>query len=36
MSIGEITDYIKNPSPEKFLTLSEEKEVELDAQIKRL
>lgn len=36
MSIGEITDYIKNPSLEKFLTLSEEKEVELDAQIKRL
>lgn len=36
MSIEEISEYIKNPTPEKFLTLSREKELELDAQIKRL
>jgi len=36
MSIDEITNYIKNPSPEKFLNIANKKEIEIDETIKKL
>lgn len=36
MSISEIEEYIKSPSPEKFTALADSKERELDSQIKKL
>ena len=36
MSIEEIKNYIENPDPQKFISLSNTKELEIDQQIKRL
>lgn len=36
MSIEEIEQYIKNPTPEKFINFANAKELEIDQQIKRL
>lgn len=36
MSIEEIMDYMKNPSPEKFMQLADVKEQEINTQIKKL
>lgn len=36
MSIEEIRQYIHNPTPEKFLSLTDAKELEIDREIKRL
>lgn len=36
MSIGEIEDYYKMPTPEKFLEIADEKEEEIDREIEKL
>lgn len=36
LNINEIQDFIKNPTPEKFILLSTEKEMQIDMQIKKL
>ena len=36
MSIEEIKNYIENPDPQKFISLSNTKELEIDQRIKRL